>query len=915
MARDMLHVLKIKFSSDVQLEETSRDERISKIAQEEERKRRCYEKAVSGYDRAIRYGESKNHLERLQRDMTAEFEREFTWFEQERERVQREFSIWKTNFENRIRQTETELEEAKRMYVEASNAAEMKSEKSAMIDRALNIAERMEVEYDKTAEVEKYVILNEIEKEMLYHAGLDKFQEARRNKEEREKEKERSLSDKYDAMILRKFGTKSRKELNDLRSQFESLQEGLFKTQCSYDDGHAEEGDEEKMLMMILSNSDGPGRDQDALTAEEVRSEGNLVEVLLAGRADEVFEAEAAEAVRADDTIDEVRRHWLADIRAPLLALVPNLSVDAGGSEHRQEAEDADWGQRELKLHQAQRTKQEMSASCSRRLGAARDAARESRKLIDALLAAGSQLAAHASETLGGGGGDLSAFLDGLADGKRARDLFALAARIGAWRLSESRAGEDACEKMMGQAGGEMERVFGKELTLMSKENAAVLSSETISKFFSERHNRFSSSSDLSVHVRNDVFEMLKLGRSDEEILQDRKLQAAGVLLSREKIAEVREDWNAENEMRREIVNHGSTSDGNEDDGTKGRGAGEEEKARGLGQDFVGGDKQLWTFVAGRWHSVSSRPQRGLFWRPSDFLQVARVDFETIRRSTLYDVVAKVANSKKSSRMANTELLSSPANDNALGSQQAEGLRSDAPTPTPSAATARHVSPWIGTSKSNRNADAPAGAYDTNVDYHKQVNLLPHGDHLNVSHKPRARWNSSSFSEGTAGPMVMSSARGGGKAADRYLQVEENVLKISNGRGARNLPDRRRQVEVNLIHVIKNCLSNFEQGHGQWTLVAMDIDDEACEFLVDAGYLLPPQGPAEAVELHLGSNKIEDRGLLAMSIALWEERSIFRNVCHLDLRSNIISDSSMIVFSHLLAVNNQIVHLNLSDNK
>ena len=147
------------------------------------------------------------------------------------------------------------------------------------------------------------------------------------------------------------------------------------------------------------------------------------------------------------------------------------------------------------------------------------------------------------------------------------------------------------------------------------------------------------------------------------------------------------------------------------------------------------------------------------------------------------------------------------------------------------------------------------------------------------------------------------------------MQVLEAVNRISHGRGAENLPGRRREVEVNIVDMIRSCLLTRHDTDQHVSLVAMDIDDETCEFLCDLEHDLLPHLPSQNLHLHLRSNKIADRGMLAVSLAVWQERSVFGNLRYLDLRSNIIGDSSMMVFSHLLAVNNRIAHLNLADNK
>ena len=740
--RDVYHVRRIKVLNDMGDEERRRDERIAKITEEEERKKNFYGNAKGGYDKAMNLTQSREHLEKVGFEMSMMFQTDFSRLEQEKERVGKDFKDWRTKQEQEIQQKEAELEETKIRYDEASNAAELQSQKSEMIERVLKFSERMELEYDTAAEVEKDVILNEIEKEMLYHAGLDKFEKTRRRQEEEERERERSLTDQYNAMILRKFGTSSRAKLNELKSQFEFLHDGLFKTQCSYDDGDVKEREEETAVMFALSKSGGAGEDEDALSMRELRTEDLVADLLLTGRVGEEVSHEAAEGLQGKERIEDMRRSWLISMRQPLLSVLADLSATVGEGGGAQLGPMPGEGSRD--------SKERMRSSCLQQLQLACDAAAESRKLIDALLAAGNQLAAHASETLGGGGGDLTAFLDALAEEKRARDLFAVAGSIGAWRLSESRAGEAACKEMEEKAEGEMERKFGKGVTTMSRGNAAVLNSEMASKFFSEQHQRFSSSSELSVQVRTDLYGMLRQGRSDEEIIHDRKLQAAGIVLTRATVAAVREDWNAENEMRRAILGHRTEAAADEDKG--------EEESR-VGQGFVGGNRQTWTLVAGRWHSVLSRPQRGLWWRPSDFLQVAHVDFEVIRRSSLHQVVARVAPSDRTPADSHVPSHRRPSNHGRPSLVPGEEPVLRGPAQPPSPPSLQQVSPWIGTSKKNKNADAPAVAYDASEDYQKQVKLLPHGDHLNVSSKPRLRWNSSSFSDGTAGPMVRRTRR------------------------------------------------------------------------------------------------------------------------------------------------------------
>ena len=482
-------------------------------------------------------------------------------------------------------------------------------------------------------------------------------------------------------------------------------------------------------------------------------------------------------------------------------------------------------------------SKEELEATAKTRLVEARRAMGVMRKLARDVCKAGLQLLALASKQLEEGHGDVNGVSEALHNAGRAESLLGLSAsvRLDGWykareaekeaQATLQRADKLLCDMVGTEAAamvgaGGSKRVFAMgEAALMPGTVVGAQAKLQLSR--SEGHGRFTSFVGIPLEVSMCVRQLLKEQAtraddgddliSDERLLADRRLAILG---SRTRISEVhlatmRSEWQAEQRLEQAIRRYmsGNMSRNEYEEHIKAEGlasmacasvdsaiqlplANKKHTAPAPAADATSGGS--WAYICGRWHFVPPRPAAGLTWTPSHFLQLAEADFEVMRRSSLYALVAVppyidgFGRNKKqhwsiededSQRLAEAAdiLACTPVHLPAAHGGALPGMRADWHSAT--------ESPWKASAMVNgadsvrAGCDAALVQYDATHDALKAIDKLPHGDHLKVADKPRAPWNSASFALGTAGSKAHWAGKEvtQGRGYERSKAMHENV--------------------------------------------------------------------------------------------------------------------------------------------
>ena len=614
---------------------------------------------------------------------------------------------------------------------------------------------------------------------------------------------------------------------------------------------------------------------------------------------------------------------------------------------------------------------EELQSAATLRLVEARGALDAMRKVAYAVMRGGEKLLAGAQELMRSGRGDINALSEARDTAGRAASLLRLAASVRVDGWYRAREAQRTAETVQHQADALLSDMVGAEAAAMvgvggSRRVVAVGEAALVpgavpqahaklELHMGERHGRFTSFLGLPLAVATLVRKLLaeqarrlKQGDSplsDERLLADQKLVSAlgygAKKIDTVQLEKMRDEWHAEQKLEELIRGflNGSLSREEYDVQVKAEGltvVDEGEKfvnlppskissaitlpataGRGVAPAPapVAGVGGQWANICGRWHFVPPRPAAGHTWKPSHFLQLAETDFDMLRRSSLYALVATpgfvdgFGRNKKLHRAIIVEDMERekeaarisqgvPAN---LGAAHGGGLPVGARSDWQSAVAA----PWKASGAVNCHdqrrdrpgCDAPQGVYDAFTDVLKDIATLPHGDHLNVMDKPRAAWNSASFALGTAGAGAddrehcSDATVKRGRGCERSQIVDEDVRRsivYTLGETFRLLPS--------VATVPPQTASKTDKGSSvALDLSSLGMDDEYCFLLMHAlghhpvatvsgaegqdqawpvhEWLLPAPLQCSHVatgvhELRLAHNSIGNCGVLELSLAL-----------------------------------------------